>query len=226
LQNGNGRISTPMASQKLSIAPIETSRQNLSFFIGPDPRNDALDLNIEVSGPKNSPGQRPNGVLDPVHLLVSLIIFDLCSAQGPQSPCTAPGCSGSFRLGPGRGSLFPGDPPFGPKKKLIDSLGAPLDTSFAPKHAPRSLSGRPKNRSERKMKMLKFAQFFHQKMSPGELLQIQDPQKGPPLDLISFPEGALGGRRGAKRTSRDPPAPPRKSHRAQFRKNTVFSKKH
>ena len=61
-------------------------------------------------------------------------------------------------------------------------------------------------------------------MSPGELLPIQDPQKGPPLDLISFPEGALGGRWGAKRTSRDPPGPPLEIHRAQFQKKHFFLK--
>ena len=33
---------------------------------------------------------------------------------------------------------------------------------------------------------------------------IQNPQKGPPLDLINFPDGLLGGRWGSKRTSWDP----------------------
>ena len=51
------------------------------------------------------------------------------------------------------------------------------------------------------MKMLKFAKFFPQKLSLGELLLIQDPPKRPPLDLIDSPKGLLGPRRGAKNTS-------------------------
>ena len=42
-----------MASQKLSIEQKKSYRQNLSLFIDPDPKNEALDPQIEVSGPKN-----------------------------------------------------------------------------------------------------------------------------------------------------------------------------
>ena len=53
VKHENGRISTPTASQKLSIAPIETSRQNLAFRIGPGPKNGPRTPTIEVSDPKN-----------------------------------------------------------------------------------------------------------------------------------------------------------------------------
>ena len=101
--------------------------------------------------------------------------------------------------------LFKMGPPLGPKKKLIGSLGTPLCASFAPEHAPRTLSGPSTNRKKRKTKILKSAQFFPQNSHLGHLLPIQDPPKGPPLDLIKFPEGLLGGPWGAKCTSQDPP---------------------
>ena len=134
---------------------------------------------------KNSPGQRPNGVIDPVCLF------------GPvcYPPLSPPGTTGIlFRAGPvplgsGRGSPEILGPPFGPKMKLINFLGPPLGASFAAEHAPRTLSGPPKNRSERKMKMLKSAQEIHQNLSPGELLPIEDPPKRGSMDLIKFPEG-------------------------------------
>ena len=51
--NRNSRISTPLGSQKLSSWEIEDLGEICLFVIGPDPKNDALDLKMEVSGPKN-----------------------------------------------------------------------------------------------------------------------------------------------------------------------------
>ena len=53
LDFGNGRISTPTASQKLSIAENETSRQHLTFPLGPEPWEGPRTPKIEVSDPKN-----------------------------------------------------------------------------------------------------------------------------------------------------------------------------
>ena len=109
-----------------------------------------------------------------------------------------------------------------PKKKLIGSLGTSLCASFAPEHAPRTPSGPSTNRKKRKTKILKSAQFFHQKLSPGELLPIQDPPKGPPLDLIKFPEGLLGGPWGAKCISQDPPWTPLEIPQGPIEKKRMF----
>ena len=95
------------------------------------------------------------------------------------------------------------DPPFGLHSDSIDFRAHPLDASWAARRVFGSLSGSSKKRSKRKMKMLNFAQCFAQKLSPGELLLIQDPPKRPPLDLIHSTKGLLGPRRGAKNTSWD-----------------------
>ena len=58
------------------------------------------------------------------------------------------------------------------------------------------------------MKSLKSTQDFTQNSHLRHLLSIQDSPKGPPLDLIKFPEGLLGGPWGAKCTSQDPPWTP------------------
>ena len=130
--------------------------------------------------------------------------------------------AGSVPLGPGRGSPEILGPPFGPKMKLINFLGPPLGTSFAAEHAPRTLSGPPKNHSERKMKMLKSAQEIHQNLSPGELLPIQDPPKRGSMDLIKFPEGPLGVCGGARCTSQRPSCPPLGINKIGFSKKHVF----
>ena len=51
--NGNGWISTPTASQKLSIAENETSHQNLAFPHGPGASEGPRTPKIEASDPKN-----------------------------------------------------------------------------------------------------------------------------------------------------------------------------
>ena len=89
----------------------------------------------------------------------------------------------------------------GPQGTRSGFRSPPLGPSWAAHRVFGSLPGPSNNRSKRKMKMLKFAQFFPQKLSLGELLLIQDPPKRPPLDLIDSPKGLLGPRRGAKNTS-------------------------
>ena len=94
-------------------------------------------------------------------------------------------------------------PPFGRHLDSIDFPRPSLDTSRAARRVIGSLLCPSKKRTKRKMKMFKFAQYFPQNLSPGELLLIQDPPKRPPLDLIHFTKPLLGPRHGAKNTSWD-----------------------
>ena len=80
-----------------------------------------------------------------------------------------------------------------------------LGTTWAAERAPGTPSGPSKNRSERKTELLILHLFYHQIWSPGILLQIPDPSKRPPMDLVTFSEGPLGSCRGVPRLSRDPP---------------------
>ena len=147
-------------------------------------------------------GPTAQGVLDPVHGLFSVKSLTFVLPQGPQGPCHLPARFGSDWVNDVF-SLW--DSPLGPKVNLKNFPGPPLGPSFALEHTPRTLSRPSKKRSGRKMKSLKYAQDFHQNSCPGQLLPLQDAQKGPPWDPINFPEGLLGGRWSAKRTSRDPP---------------------
>ena len=125
--------------------------------------------------------------------------------QGPRPPFSAgPGTArGLLLLVEGPFSFW--DPPRGPKVNLVHLPGPPFGIPVALPHAPGTPSGPSKNRSKRKTEILKPAQFFNQKSSPGELLPIQDPPKRAPLDPCHFPKGLLGNLWSAKRTSRDPP---------------------
>ena len=51
-ENENGWISTPMSSQKLIIWGIKDLGEIYFCFIGPEPKNEALNPKSEVSGPK------------------------------------------------------------------------------------------------------------------------------------------------------------------------------
>ena len=73
-----------MASQKLSIEQKKSYRQNLSFFIGPDPKNEALDPKIEVSGPKNKNISNQK---------LGLILLKVHKARRPSDPL--PSCIGA-----------------------------------------------------------------------------------------------------------------------------------
>ena len=95
------------------------------------------------------------------------------------------------------------DPPFGLHSDWIDFPKPSLDASWAARRVFGSLCGPSKHRSKRKMKVLKFAQYFPQILSPGQLLLIQVPPQRPPLDLIHSTKGLLGPRPGAKNTSWD-----------------------
>ena len=61
-------------------------------------------------------------------------------------------------------------------------------------------------------------------MSPGEHLPIQDPQKGAPLDLISFPEGPWEAAGAPNAPPGTLPGPPWKSTGPNFKKKTFFLK--
>ena len=103
--------------------------------------------------------------------------------------------------GPPRPTL---DPPFGVQSDSIDFPKPPLDASWVAERVFGRLSFPSKHRLKRKLKMLKFAQYFPQLLRPSELLLIQDPPKSPPLDRIHSTKGRLVPRRGAKNTSWDP----------------------
>ena len=79
----------------------------------------------------------------------------------------------------------------GPQNELHHHFWASLGTALAPKHAPRTLSGPPKNRSERKLELLKNTKDFNQNLSPDEFLPIQAPPQTAPMDLHTRPEGPL-----------------------------------
>ena len=108
---------------------------------------------------------------------------------------------------------------------LVHLPGPPFGIPVALPHAPGTPSEPSKNRSKRKTEILKSAQFFHQKSSPGELLPIQDPPKRAPLDPCHFPEGPLGNFWGTQRTSWDPPWPPLRICKTEFKKKTFFFSK-
>ena len=129
----------------------------------------------------------------------------LLEAKPPPPPPGPPRSAGPALRARLRGPRFAGNPPLGPQSELGAPPGPPFGIPVALPHAPGTPSETSKNHSKRKTKILKSAQFFHQKLSPGELLPIQDPPKGPPLDLIKFPEGLPRGSRRAQCTSQDPP---------------------
>ena len=101
-------------------------------------------------------------------------------------------CPARARPGLVEGPFSLWDPLRGPKVKLTRLPRSPFEIPVALPHAPGTPSGPSKNRSKRKTKILKSAQFFKQKSSPGKLLPIQDPPKRAPLDLIHFPKSLLG----------------------------------
>ena len=154
-----------------------------------------------------------------------MLIFDTCFPQGPRPPLPAYLANPRAFLDPVKGPRNPGDTPRGPKVNLVHLPGPPFGIPVALPHAPGTPSGPSKNRSKRKTEILKPAQFFHQKSSPGKLLPIQDPPKRAPLDPCHFPEGPLGNFWGAQRTSWDPPWPPLRICKTEFEKKTFFFEK-
>ena len=90
------------------------------------------------------------------------------------------------------GSLFTLGPLLGPQNELHHYPWVSLGVTLAPEHAPRTPSGPSKNRSERKMELLKKnTRDLPQNLSPGTLLLIQAPPKTAHMDRHTCPEGAL-----------------------------------
>ena len=133
--------------------------------------------------------------------------------------------SGSFRPGFSQGWLFTLGPSLGPQSEIDAPPWAPLWNSCC--SAPRSWDplGAFQKSFKRQMKILKSAHFFLQKIRPGELLQIQDPPKRAPLNLIHVPEASLAATGASNARLGTLPGAPWKSYRAHFEKKHDFCHK-